>query len=278
MLLHRLIGAATVFAMLAGGTGRSARAQNGFDHEYRGYASVLRSFLRGDRVDYAAMKADRASLDAVARSLGSVAEQDLRSWTRPQQLAFWINAYNVFTLRAIVDHYPIRGTWFSLSPRNSIRQIDGVWNELQWRVAGRDVTLDDIEHRILRPTYSEPLVHVAINCGSVSCPPLSVDPYRAATLEDQLETAAKRYLASPQGLSIQGDVLAVSSIFKWYGEDFVERYAARGPGSGTTTDRAVRGFVAMFGPPEARTRALSGRTRLRFLPYDWSLNDVAGRR
>jgi hypothetical protein len=98
---------------------------------------------------------------------------EVHAWSRAQQMAFWINAYNAFTLRAIVDHYPIEGSRFSLHPRNSIRQIDGVWTSLAWKAAGRTVTLDDIEHRILRPTFREPLVHFAVNCASVSCPPLA---------------------------------------------------------------------------------------------------------
>jgi hypothetical protein len=87
------------------------------------------------------------------------------------------------------------------------------------------VTLDDIEHRILRPTFREPLVHFAVNCASVSCPPLAPEPYRAIALEAQLHAAARRFLASPPGLTLRGTRLSVSSIFKWYGDDFVERAA-----------------------------------------------------
>ncbi len=124
-----------------------------------------------------------------------------------------------------MDHYPIRAPWLTLQPRNSIRQIDGVWTKLTWRAAGRTLTLDDIEHRILRPEFKEPRVHFAINCASVGCPPLAAEPYRAATLDAQLDAAARRYLASAQGLRIQGDTVLVSKILEWYGEDFVARFA-----------------------------------------------------
>jgi hypothetical protein len=259
--------------LLAGGAA-PATSPGTFDHDYRAYAALLRTHVRGDRVAYRALKTHRDDLDAVVRSVGAVTEPDVRGWSRRQQIAYWINAYNVFTLRAIVDHYPIEGTWFSRSPRNSIRQIDGVWTVLRWRAAGRDLTLDDIEHRILRPAYKEPLVHFAVNCASVGCPPLALEPYRAEGLDAQLEAAARRYLASPQGLVVRGDVLWVSSILKWYGEDFVERYAGRGPKAGSAVDRAVLALVAAFGPAEATSLVASGRGRIRFLSYDWSLNDV----
>ena len=127
---------------------------HGFDHEYRAYAEVLKRHVRYPRVDYAALKADRAALDAVVAAFDSPESRAEPEWTREQRMAFWINAYNAFTLRVIVDNYPIRGSWLSLYPRNSIRQIDGVWTDIKWRAAGRTVTLDDIEHRILRPGHA----------------------------------------------------------------------------------------------------------------------------
>ncbi len=263
-----------VAGTLLGGFAAPLRGQGGFDHDYRAYASLLRTHLRDGRVDYARLKAGRQDLDAVVRAFGDVSAHEVHAWSRPQQIAFWINAYNTFTLRAIVDHYPIEGSRFSLHPRNSIRQIDGVWTSLAWKAAGQTVTLDDIEHRILRPTFREPLVHFAVNCASVSCPPLAPEPYRAITLEAQLHAAARRFLASPLGLTLRGTRLSVSSIFKWYGDDFVERYGNVVAGAGAPVDRAVLGVVATFGPADARAVAETGRARIGFLSYDWSLNDL----
>jgi hypothetical protein len=253
----------------------SIAAARGFDSDYEGYGRLLGRVVRGARVDYRALAAARTDIDAVASAFNATAASDLLQWSTAEQIAFWINAYNVFTLHAIVDHYPIRSRWFTLGPRNSIRQIDGVWTTLKWRAAGRDVTLDQIEHEILRPTFKDPRVHFAINCASIGCPPLSAQPYVAARLDAQLDEAARRYLASPQGLQVAGDQLRLSSLLKWYGEDFVERYAAEGPRAGTPRDRAVLGVVMRFGPPAAATLAASGRARLAFLDYDWSLNDAA---
>ncbi len=266
-----------VAGTLLGGFAAPLRGQGGFDHDYRAYASLLRTHLRDGRVDYARLKAGRQDLDAVVRAFGDVSAHEVHAWSRPQQIAFWINAYNTFTLRAIVDHYPIEGSRFSLHPRNSIRQIDGVWTSLAWKAAGQTVTLDDIEHRILRPTFREPLVHFAVNCASVSCPPLAPEPYRAITLEAQLHAAARRFLASPLGLTLRGTRLSVSSIFKWYGDDFVERYGSGGPSARSPVDRAVLGVVATFGPAEAKVVAEGGKATVAFLSYDWSLNDLSKR-
>ena len=245
-----------------------------FDHDYASYDRLLRRYVKPPRVDYAALVRGRADLDAVIAALGRPSESDERGWTRDRRLAFWINAYNAFTLNAIVDHYPIRAPLFTLAPRNSIRQIDGVWSKRQWRAAGRALTLDDIEHRILRPEFKEPRLHFAINCASVGCPPLAAEPYRAATLGAQLDAVARRYLGSEQGLRIDGHTLWVSKILDWYGEDFVAQFAPGASAKPDRIERAIRGVVSRFGPPAAAELARTDATRVRFLDYDWSLNDV----
>jgi hypothetical protein len=132
-----------------------------FDHAYANYATALREHVKPPRVEYARLKADRASLDGAVAALDSGPARGESSWTRDQRMAFWINAYNALTLQAIVNHYPIRGGWFSRGPSPSIRQIPGVWTTLKWPVAGKTVTLDDIEHKILRPQFAEPRIHSA---------------------------------------------------------------------------------------------------------------------
>ncbi len=266
-------------AVVSAGSNRPVSVQavpTSFDHEYRAYSALLRSVVREPRVDYQQLQRRAADLRAVEAVFGGVRPEELARWTREQQMAFWSNAYNVFTLRAIVDHFPIRGSFFSLGPRNSIRQISGVWDTLKWTVAGRQVTLDDIEHKILRPTFQEPLVHFAVNCASVSCPVLAAEPYRAPVLRQQLEAAARKYLASPLGLVVNGTTVSVSSIFKWYGDDFIVQYRDRGPARGSDSDRAILGVVASLGPEAAAKVARSGTARVRFLDYDWTLNDVQG--
>jgi len=249
-------------------------AGSDFDHGYAAYERILRAHVRPPRVDYAALRLDRTALDAAVDAAARPAGDEERQWARAERMAFWINAYNLFTLRAIVDHYPIRSHFFTMQPRNSIRQIDGVWTRLTWRAAGQTVTLDDIEHRILRPEFKDPRVHFAINCASIGCPVLQNEPYRAAALDQQLDAAARRYLASPEGLQVDGSTLRVSSILKWYGEDFVPRFAGNPAGGREAVERAILGVVAAFGPPPAAAVARTGAARVAFLDYNWSLNDI----
>jgi hypothetical protein len=251
----------------------AARSAAGADLPFAAYRELLGRVVRDTGVDYQAIVADRAALDRAIAELAGVPAQAERGWEARDRMAFWINAYNAFTLRAIVDHYPIRGSAVSLSPRNSIRQIDGVWTTLKWRAAGRDVTLDQIEHGILRPEFGDARVHMAVNCASKSCPPLRGEPYVGADLDRQLDDAARRYLGSPAGSSVAGNQLLVSMIFEWYGDDFVKRYAEMHAGTGPAKDRAIRGFVERYGPPAAATAAKQGAP-IRFLDYDWSLNEV----
>jgi len=245
-----------------------------FDHSYVTYAGVLRSHVVPPRVNYASLKANRSDLDRSVAEFDSAAAHGELAWSREQRMAFWINAYNAFTLRAIVDHYPIRSAWLTRQPRNSIRQIDGVWTTLTWRAAGRTVTLDDIEHRILRPEFKDARVHFALNCASISCPPLAAEPYRARTLDTQLDAAARSYLTSPEGLQLTGDTLRVSSIFKWYGDDFIGQYAALVAAGRPPRDRAIVGTIVKYGPPNASAQARNGRPEIQYLDYNWSLNDV----
>jgi hypothetical protein len=148
---------------------------------------------------------------------------------------------------------------------------------LSWRVAGRQVTLDDIEHRILRPEFKEPRIHFAVNGASVGCAPLRNEPYLASTIRTQLDDNARSYLASSLGLQIDGTTLRVSSVVEWYGDDFVDRFGTSPRAGITRAETAILGGVQMFGPPQAAAIAKGPAVQMRFLDYDWMLIDVARR-
>ena len=241
-----------------------------FDHQYRAYAALLRTHVEGRGVNYRKLKANRSALDAALLDFGAIDKATEEGWTREQRLAFWINAYNVFTLRAVVDHYPIQGSWFSIYPRSSIRQIDGVWTRLKWRAAGADLTLDQIVHDILRPVFKQPLVHFALSCGSVSCPPLAAEAYVADRLPVQLDDAARRYLATEHGLRASGDRLDVSSLFNWYADD--SWLNTRGWWPARAASRSARSSVSSCALAPRRRRPWRGR-----LPCGWIISSTTGR-
>ncbi len=250
------------------------------DHSYADFGELLRQHVVGARVDYAALQMNREDLDSIVETFGTVTELEFDGWSREHQIAYLINAYNAFTLQAVIDHYPIDGGWFSFlrwAPRNSIRQIGGVWTERRWSAAGAELTLDELEHERLRAPYGEARIHFAINCAAISCPPLRRAPYVGERLDRQLIVAARDYLASPEGLQIEGETIRASSVFDWFGEDFIEEYSHLVDAPGSDRDRAILGVVAKYGPAEASQLAQSGDARLRFLSYDWELNDLESR-
>ncbi|MEE3203550.1 MAG: DUF547 domain-containing protein [Acidobacteriota bacterium] len=256
-------------------TSNSGLQNSTFDHTYATYGRLLRGHVVDTRVDYTTLKQNRSTLDEVVQAFSLITESDFTSWSTPRQLAFLINAYNIFTLQVIIDHYPIERRWFDFwNPANSIKQIPGVWSTLRWQMSGTQLTLDDIEHNMLRRNYAEPRIHFAVNCAAISCPPLKSEPYVDMRLERQLALATRDFLASDNGIRVEDDYLHVSRLFDWYGNDFVADYANLVEVPGTVRDRAIAGIIAKYGPSAASQVAQSGRAQIRFLPYDWSLNDL----
>ena len=237
-----------------------------FDHRHGQYAEVLVRVVRAGAVDYAALQRDRSSLDNYRAQLAAVSEKTLRTWTRDQQLAFWINAYNASVLATVLDHYPItRGSLIGLAfPANSIWQIPSAFKTARYKLAGRTRSLDNIEHDIVRPGFRDPRVHMALVCAARGCPPLRAEPFVASRLGVQLDDQTRVYLGDREhGFSWDSAAkrLAVSSIFKWFAEDF----AAVG---------GVRAFVAQhLGDPVLAAAVRDTTNSLRYLDYDWTLNE-----
>lgn len=208
------------------------------------------------RVDYAAWKAsatDRAALDAYIASLSRLSPLTL---TRPEQFAFWANLYNAVTIDVVLDAWPVRSI-------RDIRSglIAGPWRRKLVTVAGIELSLDDIEHNILRKGWADPRVHYAVNCASISCPNLPLRALRGATLGPSLEAAARAYVNSARAVTFVGDELVVSSIYKWYAVDF------------GASDARVIAHLARYADPRLQSRLLAS-TRIGRDTYDWALNAV----
>tara|TARA_B100001123_G_scaffold412301_1_gene509422 strand:- start:8136 stop:9011 length:876 start_codon:yes stop_codon:yes gene_type:complete len=268
----------TLFALSSPILESIKRPQKSFDHLYRAYGTLLNDYVSKTKVDYQNLKLHRVRLDTIVDTFGQVTEDQIRHWSREKQIAYWVNAYNIFTLQAIVNNYPFRRTWFSwlrLSPYNSIKQISGVWTRLKWQAAGRQMTLDEIEHQTLRLNYDEPRIHFVVNCAAVSCPPLRAEPITGTRLNEQLTIAARDFLKSEKGLMLKASEINISKIFDWYGDDFIENYANLSILERPIKEKAILGVVSSYGPPKAARIATSKQVELRFLRYDWTLNDVS---
>ena len=206
-----------------------------------------------NRVDYSAVNAaDKAKLDSY---VGHLAAIDVDRLDRPRQMAFWINLYNALTVQLILDNYPL----------DSIRDLGGLfsspWDKNLVKVAGETLTLNDIEHRILRPIWRDPRIHYAVNCASLGCPDLAMQAFRAETLHEQLDAAARAYVNHPRGVEPTGDGLLLSKIYDWYQVDF--------GGSESGVIAHLRQYA------EAGLAAkLADNPRVRDYRYDWALNDV----
>jgi hypothetical protein len=216
-------------------------------------------------VDYAALQRDPAQLERYLKALADLPPERFSSWSEAEQIALLINAYNALTLRSIIDHDPIRP---------SIRAIPGVWKLRRHPVMGLRLTLDEIEHQILRREYNEPRIHAALVCAAISCPPLRREAFTGPQLERQLEDQTNRWLASGEGLRIDRDAgeVAISSIFEWFAEDWPRADPEAAPVPGHEKDSAVLHFIARHRPAEEQKLLLGGDYRLAYLPYNWDLN------
>ena len=241
-----------------------------FDHT--DWDAILKQHGKGDRVDYAALKADRAPLDGYLDRVAKLQADTLAKLSRPDQMAFWINAYNALTLRTIVDHYPIAASGLSALrfPKSSIRQLDDPWGS-KHTIAGAQRSLDDVEHKILRAEWKDARIHAAVNCASVGCPPLRLEAFTADKLEAQLDEQMKKFVADPLRNKVDPvkKKVELSSIFDWFGEDFGTK------AGGKEGERALLAWLEKYGKPEWKQFLASfDPDDIDFLDYDWTLNDV----
>ncbi|MEZ4273602.1 MAG: DUF547 domain-containing protein [Myxococcota bacterium] len=228
-----------------------------FDHSHERFDGVLRKYVDGGGVRYGALDKDRQSLDSYIQSLGDLPVSEFEKFSREEAMAFWINAYNALTLQLILDKHPSK----------SIRDIDDPWDKPKFRVVGKAMSLNDIEHETLRKRFKDARVHAVLVCAAKSCPILQNRAYVAKDLDQQLNRACQRWARDKtrNRFDKKDNELQVSKIFSWYGKDFIEQYAARGGGKGV--DAAIRGFMREFGE-----LPISTDENIAYLDYDWRLN------
>lgn len=250
-----------------------AHAQTAFDHNHTAWDALLKKHVRWlpdgkqSRANYKGFAADRAALKAVLDGLSAVPKATFDGWSKSQQMAFLINAYNAFTVELILTRYP---DLKSIKELGSF--IQSPWKKKFFTLLGEQRHLDWIEHEQLRPRYNEPRVHAAVNCASIGCPALRDEAFTATRLEAQLEDGMRRFLGDRTRNRIKGDKVEASSIFKWFREDFEQ-----GHGGFKQVEDVFAKYAEQLSDQPAEQAALKAKTLgVNHLDYDWSLNE-AGR-
>lgn len=233
--------------------------------DHRAWAAFLNRYAVSDalgvvRLPYARIAAeDRAAL---AGYIGALERTRVSALRRAEQLAYWVNLYNALTVRVILDHYPVKSIRdIRLGGGLTATFFGGPWDAKLLRIEDQPVSLNDIEHRILRPLWNDARLHYVVNCASTSCPALPRQPLTAATADEMMNRAASLYVNGAYGVRRQGADIWISSIYRWFREDF------------GGTEASVLAHLARFAAGDLAA-TLSRGPRIVNDFYDWSLNDA----
>ena len=249
------------------------------DPIHRPYDSILDVYVRDGLVYYRALKSERGALDRYLQALADTSAETVNGWSRDRQLAFWINAYNAFVLRTVIDNYPIRGKSREYPP-TSIRQIPGAFERRTHRAGGRTLTLDALEREVIAP-FGDPRALLALSRGANGGARLKSEAYTSNRLDSQLasitsELVTRRELVHVDVLS---GVLSVNPMFSWR-EDAFSKVADRAPevySSRSPLERAVLFLIDPLLVPNESAFLRKNTFRMAFHDFDWSLNDLTGR-
>jgi hypothetical protein len=249
-----------------------------FDHQP--YDSLLQKFVdEKGLVNYGALKSNQSLLQRYLENLQKLNYDEFQLWSREQKMAFWINAYNAVTLAGIIKNYPIEyGNLISRArfPKNSIRQIGGFWDAVFIQIMKQDISLNEIEHEILRKKYQDPRIHAVLVCAAIGCPILENRAFYPENLDDRLDEANRHFINNPDKVKLdkEKNILYLSSIMDWYKQDY--------PLSSTANefykhyDEDIRGvieFVLRYMDEDKKDYILANRPNVKFLDYDWTLNE-----
>lgn len=226
---------------------------------YDGWGQILKSYatIADDglvRFDYAALAASPKDMKSLNSYIDDLADKKPSTFSREQAMVYWANMYNALTVKVVAENYPV----------SSIRKIKSGWRAGPWRrdlieVEGETLTLDNIEHDIMRPTFNTPLVHYMVNCASIGCPNLKSTPWQVATLDADLDAAARAYINSPRGVTIDRGRLKVSSIYNWFAEDFGSDHPS------------IIAHLSKYADEDLSPK-LIGRKKIDKYGYDWDVN------
>lgn len=234
-----------------------------FDHSI--WDRVVKKHVNAiGEVNYGALKTDRADLDAYVKLLGEISPENKPALfpSKAHELAYYINAYNAFTTAGVVNGYPTKSV-------RDLGMLFGFFRRYDYVMGGRRISLSSLENDIIRSArFSEPRIHFAIVCASLSCPKVAAEAYTGEKLEQQLTAAAKQFVNERRNVYVQANSVTLSEIFKWYEKDFL----AKAPGG-------ILEFAKLYASEELKSALdkLPKGVKLRYFDYDWSINDPGSR-
>ncbi|MEQ8925293.1 MAG: DUF547 domain-containing protein [Fulvivirga sp.] len=217
------------------------------------FDQLLQRYVKGDRFDYQGLKENQSEFKSYLNLLSNNAPSE--NWTENEKIAYWINVYNAFTLKLIIDNYPVASIQ-DLHPKIYLPLLNTVWHKKFFKIGGVETSLDEVEHKILRKQFNEPRIHFAINCASVSCPPLRNEAFVAEKLNEQLEEQAVKFINNTQMNVITPNNPRISKIFSWFKGDFKQ-------------NGSLISFLNKYSDTHINEDA-----DVDFLEYDWNLNDI----
>lgn len=200
-------------------------------------------------VNYKGVIADKPKLEQYLNTLAK--NHPKEGWSKNEKMAYWINAYNAFTISAVIKHYPLKSIT-EIKPADA----ENIWKSDFIKIGDKSYSLDHIEHEILRKKFQDPRIHFAVNCASVSCPPLLNEAFHAERLEQQLEQQARRFINASEYNHISSNKLALSSIFSWFKSDFTK--------NGSLIDY-LNNYSA---------KPINSNATITYKTYDWNLNEL----
>lgn len=205
-------------------------------------------------VNYKRLVSDKALVDSALSEFESSPPSN--KWSKEQKKAYWINLYNLLTLKLVVDHYPIKSIT-ELHPAFYIPFLNSVWHQKSFTIYGKQISLDIIEHQILRSDFNDPRIHFAINCASISCPNLRGEAYQPSILDSQLKDQTILFINDSSKNTLTESHLQVSPIFLWFKNDF------------TNHNTELVNYLICYGDS-----LISKNATIDFLDYDWDLNEA----
>lgn len=245
-----------------------------FDQEHTLFSQELKKYVTPNGVYYKVWKNHRKALDTYLEQLAQLDGKEYDKFTVDQKKALWINAYNALMIKVILDHYPISGKDPEY-PSNSIQQIEGVFEDFPYKIAGKDVTFYSIVHHIIRKDFNDPRIHFAVVCGSKDCATLKNSAYTASTLDKDLNQVTLNYMSQPSHVfyDAKTKTIKVSQSFGWSPLDFAKA-AGFDKGPPPDDEEIIRKYISLYASPAIKAVLLNKKVKLDYLPYDWSLNEA----